>query len=107
MSLEDDVKNLTRQVSELHRNTASPWIRIAGGGGGGGGGTKRTSLLKATDTIPGRTGDVPGEGVDFDVVDGDEPEGAIKNWSTVAILEDAYMITVQIGDFDVIVNAFC
>ncbi len=75
--------------------------------GGGGGDTKRTALLKATDTIPGRVGDVPGEGTDFDVVDGDEPEGAIKNWSTVAILADAYMITVQIGDFDVIVNAFC
>jgi hypothetical protein len=84
-------------------------IEKIGGGGGGGG---RTSLLKATDTIPGRevdliTGIQPGEGTDFDVIDGDEPVGAIKNWSTVAIQTDAYMITVQIGDFDVIVNAFC
>ncbi len=54
MSLEDEVRDLKRQVSELSRNTVSPWIRIAGNGGGGDS-TVAGGLALPTESIDGPT----------------------------------------------------
>lgn len=90
---------------ELTGLPAEKWALLLLGGGSG---SKRTSLLQATDTITGKvSGDTPSTSEDYTVIDGDIPAGAISNWSTQSISTDTYLITIQIGSADVIVQAFC
>lgn len=83
------------------KSDALRWMPLGGAGG------KRTSLLIATNTIPAAAGGFPGDSSDFSIEDGDDPNGVIYNWSGETIGSGSYMVTIQIGDRDVIVQAFC
>lgn len=119
MALGDEPVNFNRKSADLigrtikdmrgrgRGETPLPKRRRGGVDGGPGSGGKRTSLLIATDTIPAAAGGFPGDSSDFSIEDGDDPNGVIYNWSGETIGSGSYMVTIQIGDRDVIVQAFC